>query len=64
MAVLSLDFYTYDYDLAVYSSHQYGMGIRYKDIFASAKLFTFGLKTIDFRFGKYDRSDGLNIFSV
>lgn len=66
MAVSSLGFYTSDYDLSAYNSHQYGMGIRYKDIFTSAKIFTFGLKTIDFRFGKYDRSDGLNsyIFSL
>ena len=42
------------------------MGIRYKDIITTAKLFTFGLKTIDFRFSKYDRSDDLNsyIFSL
>jgi hypothetical protein len=65
-AVSSLDFYTSDYDLSAYNSHQYGMGIRYKDIFTTAKVFTFGLKTIDFRFGKYDRSDGLDsyIFSL
>ncbi|EAQ99966.1 DUF3570 domain-containing protein [Maribacter sp. HTCC2170] len=61
-AISSLDFYTSDYDLSAYDSHQYGMGIRYKDIFTSAKVFTFGLKTIDFRFGKYDRSDGLDSF--
>ena len=62
----NLEFYTSDYDLSAYSSHQYGMGVRYKDIFTSAKVFTFGLKTIDFRFSKYDRSDGLNayIFSL
>jgi len=66
MAVSNLDFYTSDYDLSAYNSHQYGMGIRYKDIFTTAKVFTFGLKTIDFRFGKYDRSDGLDsyIFSL
>ncbi|MGB5497875.1 MAG: DUF3570 domain-containing protein [Maribacter sp.] len=62
----SIGFYTSDYDLSAYNSHQYGMGIRYKDIFTTAKVFTFGLKTIDFRFGKYDRSDGLGsyIFSL
>ncbi|WP_317172910.1 DUF3570 domain-containing protein [Maribacter arenosus] len=66
MAVSSLDFYTSDYDLSAFNSHQYGMGLRYKDIFTSAKVFTFGLKTIDFRFNKYDRSDGLSsyIFSL
>ncbi len=66
MAVSSLDFYTSDYDLSAFNSHQYGFGMRYKDIFTSAKVFTFGLKTIDFRFNKYDRSDGLSsyIFSL
>lgn len=61
-ALSTFDFYTSDYDLSGYDAHQYGMGIRYKDIFAKAKVFTFGLKTIDLRFNAYDRSDGLNAF--
>ncbi len=60
----SFDFYTSDYDLSRYDANQYGMGIRYKDIFAKAKIFTFGLKTLDLRVNKYDRSDGLNAFIV
>jgi len=65
-ATSNLPFYTSDYDLSAYNAHQYGAGIRYKDIFTSAKVLTFGLKTIDLRFGKYDRNDGLNayIFSL
>jgi len=61
-AVSNLNFYTSDYDLSAYNSHQYGIGMSYKDIFTTAKLFTFGLKTIDFRFSKYDRSDGLDAY--
>ena len=62
-AALSIfDYYTSDYDLSDFSANQYGLGLRYKDIFTSAKLLTFGLKTIDLRFSKYDRSDGLNSF--
>ncbi|WP_425236220.1 DUF3570 domain-containing protein [Ulvibacterium sp.] len=61
-ALSTLDFYTSDYDLSKYHAHQYGMGIRYKDIFTRAKLFTFGLKSVDLRFNAYDRSDGLNAF--
>ncbi len=61
-ALSTLDFYTSDYDLSEYNAHQYGLGVRYKDIFAKAKLFTFGLKSVDFRFNTYDRSDGLNAF--
>ncbi|KAB5487577.1 MULTISPECIES: DUF3570 domain-containing protein [Flagellimonas] len=62
---LSTDtYYTSDYDLSDYNAHQYGMGVQYRDIFASAKVFSFGLKTIDLRFSQYDRSDGLNAFIV
>ena len=64
VAQSTFDFYTSDYDLSAYDANQYGMGIRYKDIFAKAKIFTFGLKTLDLRVNKYDRSDGLNAFIV
>ncbi|MEK6154739.1 DUF3570 domain-containing protein [Flavobacteriaceae bacterium 3-367] len=63
-AVSTLEFYTSDYDLSAYDANQYGMGIRYKDIFANTKLFSFGLKTIDLRVNQYDRSDGLSAFIV
>lgn len=62
-AVLSSQsFYTSDYDLSGFNAHQYGAGLRYKDIFTNAKLLTFGLKTIDLRFSNYSRSDGLDAF--
>ena len=63
-ALSTAGFYTSDYDLSAYSAHQYGMGIRYKDIFTKAKIFKFGLKAVDLRFNAYDRSDGLNAFIV
>lgn len=63
-ALSTLQYYTSDYDLSAFNAHQYGMGFRYKDIFTSAKVFSFGLKTIDLRFAKYDRSDGLNSYIV
>lgn len=56
--------YTSDYDLSKYNAHQYGVGVRYKDIFTSARVFNFGLKAIDLRFGQYERSDGLNAFII
>ncbi len=62
IALSTFDFYTSDYDLSGYNANQYGMGVRYKDIFAKTKIFTFGLKAIDLRFNAYDRSDGLNAF--
>ncbi|PCJ98449.1 MAG: hypothetical protein COA50_02795 [Flavobacteriaceae bacterium] len=59
-ALSTLPFYTSDYDLSNYNAHQYGIGVRYKDIFTKAKVLTFGLKTLDLRFSIYDRSDGLS----
>jgi hypothetical protein len=66
VALSTLEYYTSDYDLSNFNANQYGIGVRYKDIFTSAKLFSFGLKTIDFKFSKYDRNDGLDayIFSL
>jgi len=64
VALSSFDFYTSDYDLSSYNANQYGMGIRYKDIFTKSKILNFGLKTLDLRVNKYDRSDGLNAFIV
>lgn len=61
-ALSTFDFYTSDYDLSAYTANQYGIGIRYKDIFAKTKVFTFGLKSLDLRFNAYDRSDGLSAF--
>ncbi len=63
-ALSTNEFYSSDYDLSDYNAHQYGMGIQYKDIFTSAKVFNFGLKTIDLRVSQYDRSDGLNAFII
>ncbi|WP_420601625.1 DUF3570 domain-containing protein [Flagellimonas sp.] len=63
-ALSTFDFYTSDYDLSKYNAHQYGLGIQYKDIFTSTKIFNFGLKTIDLRFSQYDRSDGLNAYII
>lgn len=64
VALSTLDFYTSDYDLSSYDAHQYGIGLRYKDIFTNTKVFMFGLKTVDLRVNKYNRSDGLNAFII
>ncbi len=60
VAQSTFDLYTSDFDLSDYDAHQYGFGIQYKDILGKARVFTFGLKTIDLRFNQYDRSNGLN----
>ncbi len=59
-AVSTLDFYTSDFDLSKYTANQYGIGIRYKDIFTTAKFLIFGLKTVDLRFAYYDRNTQLD----
>ncbi|UOB16760.1 DUF3570 domain-containing protein [Abyssalbus ytuae] len=58
------EFYTSDYDLSDFDSHQYGLGISYKDIFTSTRIWKFGLKSVDLRFNQYSRSDGLDAFIV
>ncbi|NRT14728.1 hypothetical protein HNP99_001072 [Flavobacterium sp. 28A] len=53
-------YYTSDYDLSKFNSQQYGFGLTYTDIFAKAKIFILGLKTIDLRLNHYERNDGLS----
>ncbi|WP_299886083.1 DUF3570 domain-containing protein [uncultured Lacinutrix sp.] len=53
------EFYTSDYDLSKFNSHQYGLGFKYYDAFTKFKIFKFGLKTFDLKYSIYDRSDGL-----
>ena len=59
-ALSSESYYTSDYDLSSFDSHQYGIGVTYKDIFTQAKVWKFGLKSINFRFNQYERSTGLS----
>ena len=59
-ALSTFDFYTSDFDLSEYTANQYGIGIRYKDIFTATRFLVFGLKTIDLRFSYYDRSTQLD----
>jgi hypothetical protein len=53
------EYYTSDYDLSKFVSNQYGLGFTYTDIFARARIFVLGLKSIDLRLNHYQRSDGL-----
>ncbi|MCK0158529.1 DUF3570 domain-containing protein [Cellulophaga sp. F20128] len=63
-AVSSLAYYTSDYDLSNFNAHQYGAGLRYKDIFAKLSVLGFGLKTLDVKGIIYNRSTGLDSFIV
>ncbi len=54
-------FYTSDYDLSAFNSNQYGMGIRYTDIFAKGSIFTkLFLKQADLKFSHYERNTTFN----
>lgn len=53
-------YYTSDYDLSTFNANQYGIGVGYTDILTNAKIWKFGLKSMDLRFNHYDRNDGLN----
>jgi len=62
---LSTDkFYTSDYDLSEFSSSQIGLGIAYTDIFTEFHVLKFGLKSIDLKFYKYDRSTSFSSFII
>lgn len=52
-------YYTSDYDLSTFNANQYGFGVGYTDILTNAKIWKFGLKSMDLRFNHYDRNDGL-----
>ncbi len=59
-------FYTSDYDLSAFSANQFGLGVKYTDIFTKIKLWKFGIKTIHLDFNHYNRTTGLsaNIISL
>jgi len=53
-------YYTSDYDLSAFHANQYGVGAVYTDIFTTAHIWSFGLKTVELRYNHYSRSDGLD----
>lgn len=59
------DYYTSDYDLSMFDSHQYGVGISYTDILTNLNIWKLGLKSVDLRYNHYQRSNRLtaNILS-
>ncbi|WP_347068842.1 DUF3570 domain-containing protein [Flavobacterium sp. WV_118_3] len=52
-------YYTSDYDLSSFDSHQYGFGLSYTDLLTNTRILHFGLKNIDLRYQRYERSDAL-----
>ncbi len=57
-------FYTSDYDLSAFSSHQLGLSLSYTDILSNFNLWKLALKNISLRYQNYKRSDGLTAFSI
>lgn len=59
-------YYTSDYDLSSFDSHQYGFGASYSDLLSEIKFLRLGIKSIDFRYNHYSRNDNLDadIFSI
>jgi len=51
----SAKYYTSDYDLSKFQSNQLGIGIKYVDIFAKLRLWSFALKSIDLNYSYYSR---------
>lgn len=54
------EFYTSDYDLSDFNANQYGMGVKYTDIFTKLHVWHLGLKSVDLRYLHYQRNSGLN----
>ncbi len=58
------DFYTSDYDLSNFTSHQWGLAVGYRAVLSGLKIADFGLKSAQLRAQQYERSDGLSAFIV
>lgn len=57
-------YYTSDYDLSNFYSNQYGIGIKYTDIFTKGHIWKFRLKNIFLNYNYYERSTGLKAHIV
>jgi hypothetical protein len=53
------EFYTSDYDLATFKATQYGLGVKYTDVFSEKRLWVIGLKNISFNYNFYQRTTDL-----
>ncbi len=52
-------FYTSDFDLSKYNANQFGIGIKYTDIFTKKKVWKFGFKNWSLNYNYYKRNTGL-----
>lgn len=51
-------YYTSDYDLSKFNANQYGLGIRYTDIFTEKRIWKLKIKTLDLKYNYYKRDSG------
>ena len=58
------EFYTSDYDLSGYNANQYSLGISYTDVFTKAKVFKWGLKSLDLNVNYYDRNTSFSAYMI
>lgn len=60
------EFYTSDYDLSAINANQYGIGLKYTDVFTKSHIGKLGLKNLSFNYNAYFRNNGLkaHIISV
>ncbi|MDK2841951.1 MAG: hypothetical protein PWQ17_1456 [Anaerophaga sp.] len=52
-------YYTSDYDLSKYNANQFGMGVKYTDIFTNSHIWKFGIKELTLDYNYYERNTGL-----
>jgi hypothetical protein len=60
----SSEYYTSDYDLSAFHAHQYGLGLKYTDVFTANRLWKFALKNVSLNYAFYDRSTALQAHVV
>lgn len=56
----SNQYYTSDFDLSKYNANQFGLGIKYTDIFTNAHIWNFGIKELTLDYNHYERNTGLS----
>jgi len=63
-------FYTSDYDLSAFNSHNYGIGLSFAPVYGISRFRVNSrgrlgfFKSVDLRYSQYQRSDGLSAFSL
>ncbi len=53
------EFYTSDYDLSSFNANQYGLGLKYTDIFTKIHIWKLRMKSAEIRYNHYERDTGL-----